>query len=571
MEAMTEPRKTWQETALVVGATLVVALVRWWRHDCHPLWIDEAHRMYLYVGKDLSWISSAFWAYPSELPLYGLLVRAWSCLETSAGWIRLLSALFSVLATPVIFSIADQLGASRRARVFLGGLLVVSAYLTFYAQDVSCYSLLLLLGALSLRDLFVIILKEEKKFSIWARFTLVNGALLYTHYFSFLTMAAYNAVIILFFRRRVSLRCWFLSQAITGMMFLPWLPMLWRLVEAAPIQMLVLPLWFKWPLVSLLGPVPMFLIGKSISPSPLSPSYGLELGVLIAGCAAVAYLGMTGLYRLVRLHGWRTFCTVVVLLTLPVLMAILMTALGYGGYNYTRVKYFSSLAPLAFVVAVAGGGWVAATSGLRPGEAQTQACRFQKERCTPAGLVMNRLAKVAWYFAGVVLMLVNCVGLANYHFNTAYQKDARMRECVREMALREKTAMISVNNDYTMWLVAASLQEMAPDWRPEFYVAGGRTLAPGGGPAFVTKQGQFWDTYWPEGAGVMPAPNEFPDRLWLVARVEWRERTGEVQKHLKAAGAFFDTWRHRGYELGELREFVGVQFCLAVRPLQKDR
>jgi hypothetical protein len=513
---------------------LFVAIVHMVRLGRQPIWTDEAHTMYFYVGRDWSWMWRVFLAYPTELPLYGLLVRLWSVLGTSVVWVRMLSVLFSVLAVPAVLSLADIVGVSRKGKILLAILLTSSAYLGFYGQEARCYSLLILLGALSMRDFLAVVLGVGQGRVVWARFTMVNAALLYTHYFSILIFAAYNAVVLLFFIRRVSLWRWFLSQGISGLLFLPWLPCMLRLVESAPILDMLRELKYKWPVVSLFGPVPLFLVGKSIFPSAAGPDYYLELGGLAAGCVAVAGLCAIGFCTLWRRRGWRVACVIGVLLFLPVVLAFVSTQLGVGAYNYSRVKYFSSLVPLAFVLAV-----------------------FWEDDGRRRGL------RVAAYFGFIVLLLVNLAGVLNYHFNERYLKDARMADCAGVMAGRQRT-------EQAMWILAASLREVAADWRPVLYVCGGRFVEPGGRP-FAVRQGEWWDTIWPGGAGVSFGLDEFPDQLWLVARIEWRERAVPRQKQAKAALAFWDSWRQRGYQLGEMREFVGVQFCLAARVAPQEK
>lgn len=158
-------------------------------------------------------------------PLYYLLLHFWMKLfGETPGAVRMLSVMFSVLTVAVLYLLALKL-FNRRAATFSALFAALSPLLVFYAQETRMYAQLTFFAASSVY--FFICWTRDGGRLYSALYLISTTLLLYTHiYAAFVVMAELLYFVQLRFtaRERFSerLRGWLVLQVMAGMLFLPW-------------------------------------------------------------------------------------------------------------------------------------------------------------------------------------------------------------------------------------------------------------------------------------------------------------------------------------------------------------
>ena len=184
------------------------------------LWLDEASQA------QMSSLSlSAIWANRAgdfHPPLFYFITHFWLLFSKSETWLRLLPVTFGVLNIYAVYLLARHLFP--KFALLSAFLLAIAPYHIYYSQEFRSYSLLCLLGTVSMYYL------------LRGRYTwlaLTNVLLLYTHYSSIF-------LILTQFLIRPQSSAYFL---ITIALYLPWLPQFWRQFQAGTNIDAVLPGW----------------------------------------------------------------------------------------------------------------------------------------------------------------------------------------------------------------------------------------------------------------------------------------------------------------------------------------
>ncbi|RIK44157.1 MAG: hypothetical protein DCC55_03405 [Chloroflexi bacterium] len=162
--------------------------LRLYRLDAQSLWYDEA------VTADLARRSlpelTRWTANDIQPPLYYGVVAGWGRLAGWSEWsLRFPSALFGVIAVPLLAVIALRL-SSRRAAVAADALLAaMHPLLVYYGQEARMYTLLVALG---LATAYCVIRGAWRAAPGWITlgYIVCASAALYTHYFAFFLIVA---------------------------------------------------------------------------------------------------------------------------------------------------------------------------------------------------------------------------------------------------------------------------------------------------------------------------------------------------------------------------------------------
>ncbi len=176
--------QVWAVLALV---TLLAAILRLYRLGHGGLWYDELIMARLTAGP---WtpLWHDIW-YDGRPPLYPIL--AWAVgrmLGSGDAELRLLSAGFGIAAVPALFAVGRRLFGTR-AGLIAAGLLAVSPYQIYYAQEHRYYALLLLLGIISAGFLLRAWRFGEpattqirgRRWGSWILYILTSALMFYTH------------------------------------------------------------------------------------------------------------------------------------------------------------------------------------------------------------------------------------------------------------------------------------------------------------------------------------------------------------------------------------------------------
>jgi uncharacterized membrane protein len=293
-------------------------------------WSDEGFTVSI-VGHAFTGVLGAVRHTESTPPLYYWIAWCWRELFGSGEWgLRSLSALLGTLTVPVTYAAAREL-FSRRVGLIAAALVTFSPVLIWYSQEARAYSLLLLLGVLSVW-LFARALHGDRRAPWgWA----VTAALaLATHYFAVFTVLP-EAV-------------WLIARR----------PRQWRnWAAAAPAVAVALAL------------LPLFLYQDRHVPRPWTVGYtitdsitGVAQAALVgptwtpiihrAGVAVMAILALAGLILLARDRPARvgallTLLLAGVLVAAPLAYAVLAT-------NYLDIRNVIVAVPLALMAVAAG-------------------------------------------------------------------------------------------------------------------------------------------------------------------------------------------------------------------------
>ena len=143
-------------------------------------------------------------------PLFYFLSHFWLQFGRSEPWLRLLPVSFGIVNILAIYYLAKAL--SPKVGLIAAFLLAINPFHVYYSQEFRMYSLLALLGTLSMLAFY------KKHWSLF----LLNTLLLYTHYVSVFLIATQFLYVLIFDRKylRTSI-IYFLASSI---LYLPWLP-----------------------------------------------------------------------------------------------------------------------------------------------------------------------------------------------------------------------------------------------------------------------------------------------------------------------------------------------------------
>lgn len=154
-------------------------------------------------------------------PLFYALLKAWIAIggETVA-WIRLLPCLLGVAVAAPLYALARQFKLPDGATVVALAAAAASPLLVTLSNEVRGYSLLLLLSCLSLLAFSRLSDEGAARYERGLALLLVNAALVYTHYFGWLVVAAELGAAAIWHRRALVPAG--LAAIGAGLLFTPW-------------------------------------------------------------------------------------------------------------------------------------------------------------------------------------------------------------------------------------------------------------------------------------------------------------------------------------------------------------
>ena len=204
----------------------VGAFLRLLRLGSKSLWFDEAHGFNIaQAGMDAFWNQGIEPVHP---PLFFFLLELWSKLGTSEFTLRLLSALFSILALWLIYTFCLKL-FDRPVALTISLLFALNPIIIWYAQELRNYSLLLILAAISSLALVNLVQSDHRLSQIgsFTLFVLATAGLAYTHYGAmFFLLFQITLVVLLTATKKLPLKSiwlWLIGFAFAIGLYYPWL------------------------------------------------------------------------------------------------------------------------------------------------------------------------------------------------------------------------------------------------------------------------------------------------------------------------------------------------------------
>ncbi|MFN8472950.1 MAG: glycosyltransferase family 39 protein [Anaerolineae bacterium] len=213
---------------ILVVLVFLAFVLRVARLDQYPLWSDE----FITLDRTNLALRDLLARLPiDQVPLYFVLVHAWSSVAGSTDFaLRFPSVVWGCLGIPLIYQLGRQLFGPR-VGIVAALLLAVNPFNIWYSQDARMYSQLTTLSIAALLLLRRAVVTGRRW--AWVGYAAAATAALYTHLYAAIPLAAatvYGATWLYTTpsgtrRRR---RTFLLTQAIVGVLLLPWL---WRLVD----------------------------------------------------------------------------------------------------------------------------------------------------------------------------------------------------------------------------------------------------------------------------------------------------------------------------------------------------
>jgi uncharacterized membrane protein len=212
---------------LLVALLIIIAFgaaLRIYKLDGDSLWLDEAYSIKFSQEAPAGIIEET--AKDVHPPLYYFALHYWMlAFGDSETMVRLLSALFGILALPVIYKLASRM-FDKSTGLLAAGLLALSRFHLEFSQEARMYSLLCLFSLLSIYY-FLKLLEGKSRYAL-AGYIITSALMMYTHVYSFFIIAAENLYLLtlLFASRDIFKRLWkrwIIAQVILAVLFLPWL------------------------------------------------------------------------------------------------------------------------------------------------------------------------------------------------------------------------------------------------------------------------------------------------------------------------------------------------------------
>lgn len=208
------------ESSWLVLIILLAAAVRLYRLGCQSLWYDEAFA-WAVASADLRTSIEAILSDGNQPPLYYAILRLFLWFGRSEEIVRLPSAVFGILAVPLVDKIG-RLCFGRKAGLVSALWFSLSPLHVWYCQEARMYTLVVFFSLGSVY--FFLRLLRQNEGRLWVGFILLTAAGYLTNYSAFLVSLAQLAFIVCTFRLNYRfLRHWTIGQALAFLPLLPWL------------------------------------------------------------------------------------------------------------------------------------------------------------------------------------------------------------------------------------------------------------------------------------------------------------------------------------------------------------
>jgi 4-amino-4-deoxy-L-arabinose transferase-like glycosyltransferase len=344
---------------LLAGITLLAIALRLYRIDYLSLWGDEAFQVYasrLPPAEMVSHIVESSWNHP---PLSYLLMHFWFAIFGFGSLqARLLPAAFGILSVVLIWALATYLLDTRTA-LLAALLLAVSQFGVMYSQEARGYSQTLFFVLLTMY-LFIRALHEGRR-RLWWAFMGSLVLMTYSHYYTFVLIAALVVFALVYSSRYSPSRHWLLWGAlILAIAHTPWLTT--GVVEQAVRNGIVLqqpPPWFavdKWTFLRSLN---AFNNGNVVNVLMSGPWWSYVVGGTLFTVPALYFLYRSAARLEYGSSGQLDQETAVLLVLAWLMPMVLVIGLSWFSVQYDVRYVLFSIAPYYILVA-------AGASRIRP-------------------------------------------------------------------------------------------------------------------------------------------------------------------------------------------------------------
>jgi mannosyltransferase len=220
----TPAKPTHRAVWILTLITIAGAWLRLSHLGAKSLWLDEGATVTLarVPWQRFAWI---WWHGEANLQtIYFLMMRGWVHLGSSEAFLRLPSAIFGIVAIPLLYAVTRKF-AGVTASLAAAALLAFSPSAVYYSQEARSYSLAMLMVLLA--TYFFVRAVEENRPADWALWTVFGTVAFYSHDLAALVLLA-HAVSIFFKAPPVPWRRLIVCGAIIFVVALPGLTYIFR-------------------------------------------------------------------------------------------------------------------------------------------------------------------------------------------------------------------------------------------------------------------------------------------------------------------------------------------------------
>ena len=237
-EARAKHRQARSNGVWIAPVLLGAGLLRFVGLGRESIWLDEATSLLiarLGLPAVVAWAAGDI-----HPPLYYLALHFWLVLGESEFAIRALSASLGILAVAAGYALARELFGTRTG-LLSAALLALSPLHIWYCQETRMYSMVTTLSLLA--SWTMVLALRRGKIRYWLAFVLLSAMALYTHYFALFVLLVQSLYALYWlwchggrFESRGTRdskrawRMWLCAQLAITVLFLPWVPILYRQV-----------------------------------------------------------------------------------------------------------------------------------------------------------------------------------------------------------------------------------------------------------------------------------------------------------------------------------------------------
>lgn len=277
-------------------------------------WFDEAIS-WSFAKQDISQLLQAT-ASDNHPPFYYLFLHFWLKLNQSEIFLRFPSIVFGLISVFLIYLIGKKL-INEKVGISSAVLMALSPLHVYFSAETRMYSLWTLEIFVSFY-FFLKILDHPKKNINYLLFNISFLLALYTHYFSLLFLLSLDLFLLQFSKYHRQLKMILFTQALAGLVFLPWLILVLNNQHPAPWQ---IPIWWGIPatfLSFILGG-----LGAATLKDFFAPSTSLTIKGFFAAVSLFFFaLAILGFLRKTKEETKQIFFF---LLIFPVLLTVLLS------------------------------------------------------------------------------------------------------------------------------------------------------------------------------------------------------------------------------------------------------
>lgn len=186
------------------------------------IWLDEAFSITISQHGLFDLLRLVFLT-DTHPPLYYLALKIWLLFGDGETQVRILSAIFSIAAIPLIYLVAANIFEDERIGLIAATVLAFSPFQVWYAQETRMYAMLTFFVLAS--ALFFFRALRYDNLLDWIGYILATVLALYTDIGAIWYIVAISIFFLLSIRRfKERFINWFLCQVAIGILYLPWLP-----------------------------------------------------------------------------------------------------------------------------------------------------------------------------------------------------------------------------------------------------------------------------------------------------------------------------------------------------------